>query len=119
MPKYQSTKHIDKTEGIEMFNAVKAHLGISEFRFKHYSLYNEWTSKKRDFLTEPMFNRLVDLYYYIIPSTKKEIPYNENVKREWLTTIENHKKSDEFKKLSDSGKNKIELEIYSLKEMIN
>lgn len=118
MPKY-NTPRIEKTECTEMFNAVKSYLGTSELRFKHYSLYNEFTSKQRHTLTEPMFNRLVDLYYSTFQSTKKEIPYNENVKREWLTTIENHKKSDEFKKLSDSGKNKIDLEIYRLKEMIN
>ena len=118
MPKY-NTPRIEKTECAEMFNAVKSYLGISELRFKHYSLYNEFTSKQRHTLTEPMYNRLVDLYYTTFPSTKKEVPYDKTVKDSWLKTLTVYKESSDFVNLSESRKEKIRLEIYRLKEMIN
>lgn len=108
-----------KIECNEMYNSVRKHLGVTELRQKHYTLYNYWTAKKSNYLSSRMYNRLLELYDNITPSTKVEVPYDATVKSEWLKTLEIHKESEEFKMLSDVRKEKIKLEFYRLKEMIN
>lgn len=112
-------QQVEIKDCIEMFDAVKKHLGISEIRCSHYSMYNAITCRYKKTITITMYNRLEALYYSVTPTTKNEIPYDYNVKKAWLETITNHKNSSEFSKLNEQQRNNIDLEIYRLKEMLN
>lgn len=112
-------KTYPKIECAELYNAVRKHLGVTALRQQHYSLYNYWTSKKGNYLTEKMYWRLVDLYNNITPTMKKEVPYDVNEKCKELEVLNIYTESSEFTRLSSLHRNKIELRIYKLKEMIN
>lgn len=112
-------KTYPKTECTEMYNSVRKHLGVTVLRQKHYSLYNYWTSKKGDYLTEKMYGRLVDLYDNITPTMKKEVPFDINEKYKELEVLNIYKESFDFTKLSSLHRNKIDYRIHRLKEMIN
>ena len=107
-----------KSECTDMYNAIKKHLGISVLRQRYYSLYNEYTSKQRTSLTELMYNRLVELYEITIVSVKKEVPFDLSVKTDWLQTLTIYKESNEFVELPSQKKERINLEIYQLKQML-
>lgn len=111
--KYKSER-FPKTECAEMFNAVKKHLGVNEFRRTYYSLYNVFTEKKTTGITIMMHELLMELFYTTIPTAKKEVPYNEQVKKDWLSTLLVFKESSEYLELKESKPVEINLEIYRI-----